>query len=84
MESSTLSRERSSATPRHARPSAAHPRRARRQGIERAVRARVVAAFRRLAHGVEDAVAYARSVEFYRSSGHPWTRSLADASKRKG
>ena len=40
-------------------------------------RARVVAAFRRLAHGVEAAMAHARSVQFYRATGHAWTRPLA-------
>jgi len=40
-------------------------------------RARVVAAFRRLANGVEAAMAHARSVQFYRATGHAWTRPLA-------
>jgi hypothetical protein len=36
----------------------------------------VAAAFRRLAHGVESKAAYARTIDFYRASGQPWTAQL--------
>jgi hypothetical protein len=42
----------------------------------RITRARVVAAFRRLAHGVAARQAQGRAVAFYRSSGHAWAACL--------
>lgn len=36
----------------------------------------VAAAFRKMANGVESKMAYASTVEFYRSSGHEWAKSL--------
>ena len=36
----------------------------------------VAAAFRRLAHGVKQKVAYGNTVAFYRTSGQSWARSL--------
>ena len=36
----------------------------------------VVAAFRKMAHGVESRMAYASTVEFYRSGGQDWTKQL--------
>ena len=41
-----------------------------------AARARVAAAFRKLAHGVDPHTAYDRTRRFYRSSGMAWSRSL--------
>jgi hypothetical protein len=37
----------------------------------------VAAAFRKMANGVENKTAYASTVEYYRSSGQEWARSLA-------
>ncbi|HKU84928.1 MAG TPA: hypothetical protein VJV77_01175 [Casimicrobiaceae bacterium] len=42
-----------------------------------AARARVAAAFRKLAHGVDPHTAGDRTRRFYRSSGMAWSRSLA-------
>ena len=42
----------------------------------RALRARVAAAFRRMARGVEGKAAYASTVRFYRSGGQAWARQL--------
>ena len=42
-----------------------------------AARARVAAAFRKLAHGVDPYTAGERTRRFYRSSGMAWSRSLA-------
>ena len=42
-----------------------------------AVRARVAAAFRKLAHGVDPHTASDRTRRFYRSSGMAWSRSLS-------
>jgi hypothetical protein len=36
----------------------------------------VAAAFRKMARGVENKMAYASTVEFYRSSGQQWAKSL--------
>jgi hypothetical protein len=36
----------------------------------------VAAAFRKMARGVENKMAYASTVEFYRSSGQEWAKSL--------
>ena len=41
-----------------------------------AARARVAAAFRKLAHGVDPHTAGDRTRRFYRSSGMTWSRSL--------
>ena len=41
-----------------------------------AARARVAAAFRKLAHGVDPRTAGARTRSFYRSSGMAWSRNL--------
>ena len=41
-----------------------------------AARARVAAAFRKLAHGVDPDTACDRTRRFYRSSGMAWSRSL--------
>jgi hypothetical protein len=43
----------------------------------RNLRARVGAAFRRMAQGARRKAAYASTVAFYRSSGHAWTKALA-------
>ena len=51
---------------------AGHPRR-----LLVAARARVAAAFRKLAHGVDPRTAGARTRNFYRSSGMAWSRSLS-------
>jgi hypothetical protein len=40
-------------------------------------RARVAAAFRKLAHGVDPRTAGDRTRSFYRSSGMAWSRSLS-------
>ena len=40
-------------------------------------RARVAAAFRKLAHGVDARTAGDRTRSFYRSSGMAWSRSLS-------
>ena len=37
----------------------------------------VAAAFRKMANGVENKAAYASTVEYYRSSGQEWAKSLA-------
>ena len=42
-----------------------------------AARARVAAAFRKLAHGVDPHTAGDRTRSFYRSSGMAWSRSLS-------
>jgi hypothetical protein len=42
----------------------------------RALRAKVAAAFRRMAQGVRRKAAYASTVRFYRSGGQAWTRQL--------
>ena len=36
----------------------------------------VVAAFRKMANGVENKMAYASTVEFYRASGQEWAKTL--------
>ena len=36
----------------------------------------VAAAFRKMARGVENKMAYASTVEYYRSSGQEWAKSL--------
>ncbi|HEU4352920.1 MAG TPA: hypothetical protein VFR66_13710 [Burkholderiales bacterium] len=36
----------------------------------------VAAAFRKMAHGVENKAAYANTVDFYRASGQEWAKSL--------
>lgn len=36
----------------------------------------VAAAFRKMANGVESKMAYASTVEFYRSSGQEWAKQL--------
>lgn len=41
-----------------------------------ATRARVAAAFRKLAHGVDPHTASDRTRSFYRSSGMAWSRNL--------
>ena len=41
-----------------------------------AARARVAAAFRKLAHGVDPHTASDRTRRFYRSSGMAWSRNL--------
>lgn len=40
------------------------------------VRAGVNRAFRRMARGVAERMAYANTVRFYRSSGQAWTKQL--------
>ena len=40
------------------------------------VRKAVAAAFRRMAHGVQQKPAYANTVAFYRASGQAWAKSL--------
>jgi len=41
------------------------------------VRVRVLAAFRKIGKGVDAKTAYERTRDFYRMTGHPWTRGLA-------
>ena len=41
------------------------------------LRARVSAAFRRMAHDARRKSAYANTVAFYRATGHTWTRAFA-------
>ncbi|HSA88569.1 MAG TPA: hypothetical protein VLF42_01580 [Burkholderiales bacterium] len=36
----------------------------------------VAAAFRRMANGVENRMAYASTVDYYRASGQEWAKSL--------
>ncbi|HJS78576.1 MAG TPA: hypothetical protein VJ778_14275 [Burkholderiales bacterium] len=36
----------------------------------------VAAAFRKMARGVENKMAYASTVEYYRASGQEWAKSL--------
>jgi hypothetical protein len=43
----------------------------------RQLRARVGAAFRKMAQGARRKAAYAKTVAFYRTSGHAWTRAFA-------
>lgn len=40
------------------------------------LRSRVAVAFQRMANGVTQGAAYARSVRFYRSTGYPWAKAL--------
>ena len=40
------------------------------------VRVRVLAAFRNIGNGVDAKTAYERTKDFYRATGHPWTRGL--------
>ena len=40
------------------------------------LRSRVAAAFQRMANGVTQGAAYARSVRFYRSTGYAWAKAL--------
>ncbi len=42
----------------------------------RSLRARVTAAFGKIAHGVDERTAHRKTREFYRSSGAAWTRQL--------
>jgi hypothetical protein len=72
MQSSTTihGRKRSSARKHAHRPQ-------NRRASARSVRARVAEAFRRMANGIGDKTAYARTVQFYRSGGHEWTMQLA-------
>ena len=42
----------------------------------RQLRARVSAAFRRMAQGVRRKSAYASTVAFYQATGHAWTRAF--------
>ncbi len=48
-----------------------------RKALQRIVRARVVRAFRKFAHAVDDRMANDRTRAFYRSSGTAWSRCLA-------
>ena len=41
------------------------------------LRARIAAAFRKIARGVDERTAYARTRRFYRSSGAAWARALS-------
>lgn len=50
---------------------------ARRKRAGSSLRARIAAAFRKLAHGVDERTAYAQTRDFYRSSGAPWARFLS-------
>ena len=43
-----------------------------KQRITGLKRRRVAAAFRRMARGVEEKAAFARTITFYRVSGHAW------------
>ncbi len=40
------------------------------------VRVRVLSAFRKIGKGVDAKTAYERTKDFYRATGHPWTRGL--------
>ena len=45
--------------------------------MQGAIKRRIVAAaFRRMAHGVENKTAYASTVAYYRSSGQEWAQQL--------
>ena len=65
------SRKRITACDKHSH----RPARVRRLG-RGSVRACVAEAFRLMAHGLEDKAAYARTVQFYCSSGREWTKQL--------
>jgi len=43
----------------------------------RTLRARVAAAFRRIARAVDERTAHRKTQDFYRSSGAAWTRGLS-------
>jgi len=43
----------------------------------RQLRARVSAAFRKMAQGARRKSAYASTVAFYRATGHAWTKAFA-------
>jgi len=47
-----------------------------RKLVRLVLRARVAAAFAKIASAVDARTAYARTKDFYRSSGAAWTRSL--------
>jgi len=47
-----------------------------RKLVRLTLRARVAAAFAKIASAVDARTAHARTSNFYRSSGAPWTRSL--------
>jgi hypothetical protein len=55
----------------------ARPASRRTAAKPRSLRARVAAAFRQQAHGVQEKPAYAATVAFYRATGHAWTKALA-------
>jgi len=44
---------------------------------QRNLRARIAAAFREIARGVDERTAYKQTRDFYRSSGAPWARALS-------
>jgi hypothetical protein len=44
---------------------------------QRNLRARIAAAFREIARGVDERTAYKQTRDFYRSSGALWTRALS-------
>lgn len=46
-------------------------------GRQLTVRVRVLSAFRKIGKGVDAKTAYERTKDFYRMTGHPWTRGLA-------
>lgn len=73
MQSSTtiLGRKRNSAR------NHAHRQQKKRRTAARSARASVAEAFRRMANGVGDKAAYAKTVAFYRSGGQEWTLQLA-------
>jgi len=47
------------------------------QSSTRKLRARVSAAFRKIAQGARRKSAYANTVAFYRATGHAWTKAFA-------
>ena len=48
-----------------------------RKDVRSTLRARVVAAFAKIASAVNVGTAHRRTMDFYRSSGAAWTRSLS-------
>ncbi len=45
--------------------------------VRRALRARVAAAFRKIARATDGRTAYRKTLDFYRSSGAAWTLALS-------
>lgn len=54
----------------------ARPASRRTAAKPRSLRARVAAAFRQKANGVQDKAAYGATVAFFRATRHDWTKAL--------